>query len=79
MKIIRNSKASVTRWKTTWYGEILTGQAQYVKSGIVKDAVGDTIKIEYTAFKLWILRIWYSKWYSFNDKHYKINVQEAVD
>jgi hypothetical protein len=79
VKIPRNSIVTITRWKQNLFWEsILVGQAKWVIHGKVIDAIGDTVRIEFP-------RRWYwpfyckRKWYSFSDKHYRINVQNAAN
>ena len=76
LKIERNSPVTITKWKTcSFWGDIYVGKVSKIKYGIVVDAIGDTIKVKHTLFKLWFIKLWYTKWYSFSDKHYSINVK----
>jgi hypothetical protein len=76
LKIQKNSPITITKWKTCWSSkEICIGKVSKIKHGIVIDAIGDTINVKHTIFKLGFIKLWYTKWYSFSDKHYNINVK----
>lgn len=76
LKIERNSPITITKWKVGLFDdEIVKGRVSKIKSGIVVDVIGDTIKVKHTLFKLWFIKLWYTKWYSFSDLYYSINVK----
>ena len=82
LKITKNSQVTVTEWaETLKYASLLfptspeTRKVYSVKEGIVKDAIGNTVKIEFTIFKFLFFKIWKTKWFSFNDERYTINIK----
>ena len=66
----KNMPVTIT-WKPT-----KAGKDSKIIEGIVKDVIGDTVKVEYISSNFYLFRFHRSKWFSFNDQNYTVNVKE---
>jgi len=74
LQIEKNAPITITRWKMeVFWSEILVGQVKWIKHGKVIAAIGDTVQVEFP--RRWFFPLKTRKWYSFSDKHYRINVK----
>jgi len=76
LSIVKNSPVTITKWKMIGFAMVDRTRAEWVKQGVVLDAVGNTVKVKFS-LRILFIKFYYCKWFSFADQQYTINVKNS--